>query len=98
MFDYTELNKLEQMCRNAGWNIIVRDCWEGKQIILMYGNGVRVNDAVIHASSYGNEVGLLETWHQDEDDEWADDVDGYLTAEQVFNYWAEDLKEVRHYD
>lgn len=86
MFDYTELDKLEDMCREAGWDIVVSPCWEGQQIVLYQGLE-RVNDAIIHGSSYGHQTGLLETWENRQ----SDDVVGYLTAEQVFAIWKEDM-------
>lgn len=87
MFDYTELNKLWDMCQSAGWNVIKLPCWEGQQIILKDIHGTQLNDTVIHGFSYGHEQGLLETWHETE---W-DDVEGYLTAEQVFAIWRENI-------
>lgn len=88
MFNYTEFNKLVNMCADINWNTRVGDFWGGKQVIL-FKNGKRINDAVIHASSYGHSHGLLETWenyHQD-------DVLGFLNAEEVFAIWKKDMAE-----
>lgn len=46
-----------------------------------------VSDAVCHDGSYGREKGLLEIMGLVEDEE--DDVEGYLTAEEVFMRWNE---------
>lgn len=86
MFDYTEFNKLVAMVEKAGWSYQVDPLWEGKQIVL-YKQGQRINDAIIHNFSYGHDQGLLETW------ESQDDVIGCLTAEQVYDIWVKDMAE-----
>lgn len=88
MFDYTEFDKLVAMVEKAGWSYQVDPMWGGKQITL-YKQGQRINDAIIHSFSYGNDQGLLETWEADSQD----DVTGYLTAEQVYDIWVKDMAE-----
>lgn len=88
MFDFTEFNKLVNMCADVNWDIRVGNIWEGQQVVL-YKNGKRINDAVIHNFSYGHSNGLLETWenyHQE-------DVVGCLNAEEVFAIWGKDMAE-----
>lgn len=96
-YNMSEFNKLVSMCVDAGWDFEVRDCWDGRQIILysktsnMYEKNRRVlNDVIIHNSSYGHEEGLLETWGKD-------DVEGYMTAKQVFSIWEENMAENKSY-
>lgn len=43
----------------------------------------RISDAICHDGSYGREKGLLEMMGLTEDN----DVEGWLTAEQVFEKW-----------
>lgn len=88
MFDYTEFDKLIAMAEKAGWTYQVYPLWGGKQIIL-YKQGQRINDAIIHSFSYGHDQGLLETWEADNQDE----VIGCLTAEQVYDIWVKDMAE-----
>lgn len=88
MFDYAEFDKLVAMVEKSGWSYQVDPMWGGKQITL-YKQGQRINDAIIHSFSYGNDQGLLETWEADSQD----DVTGYLTAEQVYDIWVKDMAE-----
>ena len=48
-------------------------------------------DAVCHGDSYGHEQGLLEIMGLNTDP--TDDVEGWLTAEEVFKRIAQDYKE-----
>lgn len=88
MFDFTEFDKLVDMCFGADWEIWIGDIWDGQQVIL-YKNGKLINDAVIHNFSYGHSDGLLETW----EDYRQEDVIGYLNADEVFAIWEKDMAE-----
>lgn len=86
-YNMNEFNKLVSMCVEAGMDFEVHDIWDGRQIILYAKNTnpfdknrTPLNDVVIHNGSYGCDKGLLETWGKD-------DVEGYLTAQQVFAIW-----------
>lgn len=47
----------------------------------------RVSDAVCHDGSYGRNDGLLEIKGLVNEEEVGDSVEGWLTAEQVFERW-----------
>lgn len=84
-FETTEMDKLIKM-------LAVSDVpHEVRTLASSYGNtkqvaypsfACRICDAVCHSGSYGHEHGLLEIMGLVEDP--VDDVEGYLTAEQVF--------------
>jgi hypothetical protein len=46
-----------------------------------------VSDAICHDGSYGRQDGLLEMMGLVNEEEIGDSVEGYLTAEQVFERW-----------
>ena len=50
--------------------------------IIAYKNGVRSWDAVCHSGSYGHELGLIEIMGDIVDAKY-DDVEGYLTADDI---------------
>lgn len=92
-YNMTEFNSLVTMCVNAGWDFEVRDIWDGRQIVLyakdndpFSKNRRLLNDVVIHQGSYGHATGTLETWNS------CGDVDGYLTAQQVFEIWEQNIE------
>lgn len=90
MYDFTEFNKLVVgLINKGGFNITVRDLYDGRQVIVRHKNG-SVWDAVIHGGSYGSDMGLLEIMGEaivkkvsifGDDDE--DEVIGWLTADQI---------------
>ena len=47
----------------------------------------RVSDAVCHDGSYGRHEGLLEMMGLVDEEAVGDSVEGFLTAEQVFERW-----------
>lgn len=81
MLDFTEMNKLYKMCKEAGMNIRMGGVHDGRKIELFdnMGNDL-LDDAVIHGFSYGHEIGLLETYE-------LNDCEGYETAELIFEGW-----------
>lgn len=81
-----ELFRLASMLQTAGIPFEIGDCWDGYQICYPF-KKERVSDAVCHSGSYGHEKGLLEMMGLVDDEEDGDDVEGYLTAEQVFERW-----------
>ena len=46
-----------------------------------------VSDAICHDGSYGRHDGLLEIMGLVNEEEVGDSVEGYLTAEQIFERW-----------
>jgi hypothetical protein len=64
----------------------VRVCFDGLQVC--YPSCVNaISDAVCHSGSYGHEKGLLEIMGLVNEEEVGDSVEGWLTAEQVFERW-----------
>lgn len=76
----TEIQKLKKLLIDADIFFGICDLWGGEQVIY-YHNGDRICDAVCHSFSYGHEKGLLEMMGLCETE---DEVEGYLTAEEVF--------------
>lgn len=74
--DLTELNKLADGLRARGVTFVWRPCFDGAQIVCDDW------DAICHRGSYGGLCGLLEIMGSivRNDD---DDVEGYLTAEDI---------------
>lgn len=61
-YDFTELFKLEKLCRGAGWKVEVLDTYpKGKQLIL-YDGERRLDDVVICQGSHGANLGFLESF------------------------------------
>lgn len=96
-YNMNEFEVLVSMCVAHGWDFEVRDIWDGRQIILYAKsedpfdkNRKILNDSIIHSSSYGHAEGLLETWG-------VDDVEGYLTAQQVLKIWKQNVKNNHSY-
>lgn len=73
-----EADKLAKGLIENGVEFDYYDCWDGVQIVC---DGW---DAICHSGSYGHEQGLLEIMgtivRADDDD---DDVEGWLTAEEI---------------
>ena len=63
-----------------------RELWDGYQVCYPSIEN-RVSDAVCHHFSYGHENGLLEIMGLVDEEEIGDSVEGWLTAEQVFERW-----------
>lgn len=88
--DYTEMGKLIDLLTDNNIPFEMGYCYDGLQVF--YPNiANRVCDAICHSGSYGHEVGLLEIMGL-VDDDIDDDVQGYLSGEQVFR------KMKAHYD
>ena len=74
-----EINKLVNLLDNAGISYEMEELWGGW--LLCYPTKEdRESDVICHQFSYGHEEGLLEMMGLTEDD----DVQGYMTAEEVF--------------
>ena len=85
----TEIQKLSIMLSVTCIPFDFHPLYDGWQIC--YPNGEnRVCDAICHSGSYGHENGLLEIMGL-VDGEADDEVEGYLTADEVFN------RIVKHY-
>lgn len=81
----TESANLIRLLVAAGIPHEVRTIYDGVQVL--YPNLFRsVGDVVCHNFSYGHERGLLEAMGVGACDE-LDDVEGWLTAETVFDRW-----------
>jgi hypothetical protein len=81
----TESANLVRLLVAAGVPHEVRSLCDGVQIIYPSRKDY-CGDAICHPYSYGHERGLLETMGVGACDE-DDDVEGYLTAETVFDRW-----------
>ena len=88
-FDFTEMDKLEKYLKDNGYNYTRQALYDGQQIVVFDKNGNRAWDVVLHIGSYGMEDNLLEA--MGETLLGHDDVEGYLTAEDVIRY-------IRHSD
>jgi len=88
-FDFTEMDKLEKYLKDNGYKYDRHEMFEGRQIAVFDKNGNRMWDAVLHEYSYGMEDNLLEV--MGEALLGHDDVEGYLTADDVIRY-------IRHSD
>ena len=81
-----QILRLGSMLQAANIPFELRDCWEGYQIC--YPSIANcISDAVCHGFSYGHEKGLLEIMGLVNEEEVGDSVEGWLTAEQVFERW-----------
>ena len=81
--DFTEIHKLDDMLCLADLPHTFLPCCDGFQIKL-YADGMKtiyLDDVVIHSGSYGQKMGLLETYRLNA-------CSGYETAEQVFKGWV----------
>ena len=85
-FDFTEMDKLEKYLKDHGIDYDRWDIHDGQQIVVYKEPKVRSWDVVLHSYSYGNEENLLEA--MGEDLLGHDDVEGYLTADDVIRYLA----------
>ena len=78
----TELTNLYFWLNINNYNFTYEPFFDGAQIIV-YSEGERLWDAVCHGGSYGHEDGLLEIMGAIVRDDAGDDVEGWLTADDV---------------
>lgn len=78
----TEMTKLGSFLELAGIPYEVTDCWGTPQIWYPSKEDATC-DVICHRGSYGYEEGLLEIMGL-VDESHGDDVEGYLTANEVF--------------
>lgn len=81
-----QILRLGSMLQAANIPFEIRDCWDGYQICYPFREEC-VSDAICHSGSYGHQQGLLEIMGLVNEEEVGDEVEGYLTAEQVFERW-----------
>ena len=79
---YREIFRLEQMLLSENIPYKLRPIFDGWQIEYPAGNGERVCSAVQHQFSYGSINDRIEIMGLTDNDE---QVQGFLTAEDVFN-------------
>ena len=84
VFDFTEMDKLETYLNENDFNYVRQDLHDGQQIVVYDKYGNRLWDAILHSYSYGREKNLLEA--MGEELLGHDDVEGYLTAEDIISY------------
>lgn len=92
----TEIDKLEELIKGVP---LMRNCCRRRQIFdgwqiqfLNPANGFIISDVVCHRYSYGGLSGLLE--QQGLLPEYVDDdIEGWLTAEKVFERWKKHFDE-----
>ena len=82
-FNFEEMDKLEAYLGEKKIDHARSSIHDGQQIIV-FNDGGRVWDVVLHSYSYGCEENLLEA--MGEALLGHDDVEGYLTAEDVISY------------
>ena len=79
-----EMTKLIEILKKSNIPFKVTSCWGAPQV--WYPNRKHVVcDAVCHKFSFGGKDGLLEIMGLVDEEEVGDDVEGYLTAEEVAN-------------
>ena len=84
--------RLASMLLAAGIPFEGREIWEGYQVC--YPSVANcVSDAVCHGFSYGHEDGLLEIMGLVDEAEVGDSVEGWLSAEQVFERYEKHWRE-----
>lgn len=81
-----ELGKLINMLMKANLEYKINSIYCGAQVIF-YENGERVGDAVCGLYTYGGKNGLLEIMGKGVNNP-CDEVEGWLTAEEVFERWT----------
>ena len=81
-----EINKLANLLDEAKIPYDMDELFGGWQISYP-NNKDRISDVICHAFSYGHEEGLLEMMGLVDEDEVGDSVEGFLTAEEVFERW-----------
>ena len=94
----TELDKLIDKLFTSNedtgeWVVVSMPIFEGVPQVIFYDNaGNRLADAVCHCWSYGHEEGLIEVMGYPLCHAFEDDVEGWLTADTVFNRWIDYLE------
>ena len=94
-----ELNKLIDKLFTASvdtgnWDVIAQPNYnEFPQILFFDEMGNRIADAVCNPMSYGHAEGLIEVMGEPLCQVDDDDVEGYLTADDVFTRWMNYLRE-----
>lgn len=90
-----EMTKLIEILTKNNIPFEVTSCWGASQ--LWYPNSKHaVCDVVCHKFSFGGKDGLLEIMGLVDEGEVGDDVEGYLTAEEVANRIFEHRHKVLH--
>lgn len=85
-----QLFRLASMLQADNIPFEIRKCWDGFQICYPCADpNIRISDAVCHSGSYGHQKGLLEIMGLVNEEEVGDEVEGWLTAEQVFERWKQ---------
>jgi hypothetical protein len=96
MVDLKELDKLQTLIESEPlmWGCCKRiRIFDGQQILFCEPKtGKVISDAVCHKFSYGGNTGLLEQ-RQLLPDYIDDDVEGWLTAEKIFERWKKYFNE-----
>lgn len=64
-------------------NFMIRPLYNGWQIRNLFDNESKVWDVICHVGSYGHEEGLFETCGDIVPEDYEDEVEGYLTTEDV---------------
>lgn len=83
-FHPTEMYRLINLLIEKKKNFKVEELWDCPCVRFYNENGLEIGDAVCHSGSYGHENGLLEIMGLGVCMENAgDDVEGWLTAEEV---------------
>lgn len=78
--------RLASICQAHGIPFEIRELWDGYQVCYPSTEN-RVSDAICHGGSYGHERGLLEIMGLVDEEAIGDSVEGWLTAEEVFERW-----------
>ena len=79
----SEMEKLINMLKENNIPFEIDSCWGTPQV--RYPSKANcICDAICHHFSYGHEDGLLEIMGLVDEEEMGDNVEGYLTAEDVF--------------
>lgn len=79
-----EMTKLIEILKKSNIPFEIASCWGTPQVLYPNGKHV-VCDAICHKFSYGGKAGLLEIMGLVDKEKVGDDVEGYLTAEEVAN-------------
>ena len=83
--NFAEIHKLRQLVEEAGWEHSFERFLGGYALIL-FNRDTQVGDAVLHGGSYGHDDGLLEIVGKGVRSAF-DDVEGYLSADEVMERW-----------
>ena len=81
-----QILRLGSMLQAADIPFELREYYDGYQICYPYKQNC-ISDVVCHSGTYGHEKGLLEMMGLVDEEEVGDSVEGWLTAEQVFERW-----------